>query len=146
MNTTPTAADFPKLSESQNLVLGALHRGDQVGSWVTAPLLGRLRNLGLLTGTGREITLTETGAAVALVAAEHILTLSRRQLGRGALAGSGMTYGSNGRCSCGSWTSFSNERGRTGQRYVTNDHHRHQASHYAAALATVREQRAAAAQ
>lgn len=34
---------------------------------------------------------------------KHILTTSRFQLGRGALAGSGMTYGTSARCSCGDW-------------------------------------------
>jgi len=144
MTTTPT--DFPQLGQNQTLVLAGLRRGTNVTDWASPQLLGRLRTLGLITGTGTDLALTEAGAAVALVATEHVLVLSRRQLGRGALAGSGMRYGSNGACTCRDWKDFSNESGRTGQRHVANAHHRHQSSHYAAALDTVREQRAAATQ
>lgn len=139
MNTT---TDFPQLTENQTLVLTALHRGDKVSDWASIQLVGRLRSLGLLVGRGPEIALTEKGAAVALVVTEHALFLSRRPLGRGAVAGSGMRYGSNGKCSCRDWETFSNESGRVGQSYVASAHNRHQAEHYPAALGTVCEQQA----
>lgn len=120
------------LSEAQGWVLNDLRLGNGLCGHSTL-VLARLRKAGLIerdpdadpTRDGDRHRLTAAGAALATVAAEHRLTTSRRPLGYGAVRGSGMRYGVNGRCSCG-WKGYSNESAsKGGTSAVRFEHARH---------------------
>lgn len=116
---------FNGLSESARMALTEVAKGEPVW-WAGKVVRGRLRNLGLIVEDTAGYDVTELGATVATILAEHRLTTSRRPLGRGAVAGSGMRYGINGKCSCREWEGYSNEAATAGgDRDVRSYHARH---------------------
>lgn len=125
MSTETRTHDFLPLGDQADDALRAVHRLDGIG-WASKALLGRLRNLGLIEVREDLWRTTELGAAVATACIEHDLRTSRRQLGRGAVRGSGMRYGVNGKCSGCDWTGYSNESIREGgERDVRAAHAEH---------------------
>lgn len=121
---------FLPLSDDQDLLLGSVAQG-RSGDWASKPLIGRMRNLGLLDTTGEKPVLTADGKRIYEVTQAHRLETWRKQLGCGALKGSGMRYGVKARCSCGDWRNETNEGGADGKRRMRAAHVRHLAKYLA---------------
>lgn len=84
-------------------------------------------------GTARDLNAIHELA----IKAVHRLSISRTHLGRGAIKGSEMHYGTVGRCSCGDWRHQVNRApSKGGRSHVTNLH----ATHLAAAIANEQPQ------
>jgi hypothetical protein len=58
---------------------------------------------------------------------EHTIDISRRTLGRGPLKGDGLRYGTNVRCSCTQWDTYTNEfpPSKGGNKWAQKRHQEH---------------------
>lgn len=107
MTNTPPA--YLPLSADMALLLQIIHRDNVIPNWATKAMLGRARNLGLLSQDTNGFTLTATGEAVAVITDAHSYRTGHNHPGR---------IGVKGRCRCGDWTWGTNENGHDGQRRV----------------------------
>lgn len=130
MDIPASLASALPLSPDMRLTLDALTEREKV-DWATRQMLGRMRNLGLITASARGYHLTSLGHAVRRVGSEHRLETGRKQLGRGMLAGSGMRYGITARCSCREWTGSRNESGQKALRAIVKSHATHMLTYLA---------------
>lgn len=125
--------NFLPLTPNQELALGALARGEKP-EWLTGQLTGPLRRFGLVSDAN---AVTQLGNVALRTVQSHRLITGRKQLGRGAVKGSGMTYGTTASCTCGAWKSSVNQAAsRGGTKVMRTQHASHVASHVEAELAS----------
>lgn len=108
---TNTLPAYLPLSQDMALLLQVIHRDNVIPNWASKPMLGRARNLGLLSQDANGFTITETGEAVAVITEQHDYNTGYNHPGR---------IGTKGRCRCGEWSWGTNEGGHDGKRQVRN--------------------------
>lgn len=112
------------LSPDACLILDTLTE-QQVVSWASKQILGRLRNLGLIEEIGTGYRTTSLGSRVRTVGEAHLLKTGRKRLGRATFAGSRVLYGVIASCSCGDWRDSFTELGRPAVRMMEESHAKH---------------------
>lgn len=123
MDTPPP---YLPLSEDMTLLLQVVNHDNAIPGWASKLMLGRARNLGLLSKNDNGLTLTATGEAVAVITEEHGYSTGYAHSGK---------IGVKGRCRCGGWTWSTNENGPDGKRRVRNAFVQHLANLIAERLA-----------